>query len=490
MLDHVAAGIIAVDDAWRITWLSRGAAERLAVRPGQATGTGLWTYFEVGEALSVRLAEGLAAGTRGTVRAARVRRADRQLDLDVVAERWGGGEAESGAARVVVTLLDADERVAKESELARLQRALADSEQAALKISLLQSELTVGAQAPMIVGSSGPVLRLMDQIERVGPSPATVLIHGETGSGKELVARAIHARSRRAAKPLVAVNCASLPESLIESELFGHERGAFTGADRQRLGKFELADGGTLFLDEIAELSLAAQAKLLRVLQEGTIERVGGSETIQVDVRVIAATHRDLATAVERGRFREDLFYRLNVFRIDVPALRDRAEDVRPLAEHFHELHARRMARPVQPISERSMRRLLTYRWPGNVRELENAIERATVLASGTGELEVEIPEAPATRGGSRQATGSRDTSQIPRDVLLDLTVDQLQRLQIMHALETRRYKVFGAGGAADKLGLNPQTLLSRMDKLGIPRPRAMRAALGGSRRREEETGA
>jgi transcriptional regulator with GAF, ATPase, and Fis domain len=448
-------------------------------------GTGLGQFFEQGEAMVERLAGTIAGGGRGVARTVLVRREDRRTEVDVLVERLstGHGVGSGGGAGFVVVLLDADERVAQERELARLQKALADSEQQRRKMGVLQTELTGAADAPTMIGASGPVLRMLDQVERVAPSPATVLIHGESGSGKELVARSIHAQSQRAARPLVAVNCASLPETLIESELFGHERGAFTGADRQRLGKFELADGGTLFLDEIAELSLQAQAKLLRVLQEGTFERVGGTETIEVDVRLVAATHRDLAVQVERGRFREDLFFRLNVFRIEVPALRERAEDIRALAEHFHALHARRMARPVQPISERSMRRLLTYRWPGNVRELENAIERATVLASGTGELEVEIPEAPATRGGMSAgggSAGSRDTSQVPRDVLLDLTIDQLQRLQIMHALETRRYKVFGGGGAAEKLGLNPQTLLSRMDKLGIPRPRAMRAALRG----------
>jgi len=334
--------------------------------------------------------------------------------------------------------------------------------------------------ATRIIGSSAPMLRMIDQVDRVAPSSATVLIHGESGTGKELVARAIHERSPRAAKAWVALNCAAMPETLLESELFGHERGAFTGADRRRLGKFELADGGTLFLDEIAELSAAAQAKLLRVLQDGTFVRVGGAETIQSDVRLIAATHRDLADQVRRSRFREDLFYRLNVFRIDVPPLRERRADIKALVEHFHQHHARRMARPVLPVSERSMRRLHSYRWPGNVRELENTVERATLLASGP-ELEVEIPDTPDMQPDRGRGGADRDTSNVPRDVLLDLTLDQLQRLQIMHALETRGYRVFGEDGAAERLGINPQTLLSRMDKLGIPRPRAMRAQLNGN---------
>jgi transcriptional regulator with GAF, ATPase, and Fis domain len=346
----------------------------------------------------------------------------------------------------------------------------------------LGSEIAAqGAQAE-IVGASGALLRMLDEVYRVAASSATVLIHGESGSGKELVARTIHGRSPRAARPMVALNCAAIPESLLESELFGHERGAFTGADRQRMGKFELADGSTLFLDEVAELSPAAQAKLLRVLQERAFTRVGGSETIHTDVRLIAATHRDLAMRVRRGMFREDLFYRLNVFKIEVPPLRERAEDIAALAAFLHEKHARRLAREVLPISERSVRRMLAYRWPGNVRELENAIERATLLATGS-ELEVELPDTPALSAdgvGGPAEPGSRDTSAVPRDVLLDLTLDQLQRLQIMHAMETRGYRVFGADGAAEKLGINPQTLLSRMVRLGVPRPRAMRRALRG----------
>ena len=398
--------------------------------------------------------------------------ADRPTQVDLLLRAVEGG--------VCVVLLDAQERAAGRAELARLQSALAAAEKDLARMGALQRELAAPDESPRIIGSSAPMLRMMDQIERVAPTPATVLIHGESGSGKELVARAIHGGSPRARRALIAVNCAALPETLIESELFGHERGAFTGADRQRLGKFELADEGTLFLDEIAELSPQAQAKLLRVLQEGAFERVGGAETIHVDVRLVAATHRDLAQQVQRGRFREDLFYRLNVFKIEVPSLRDRREDIRALAEHFHTMHARRLARPVLPISERSMRRILTYRWPGNVRELENCIERATLLATGA-ELDVELPDsAPTTTPGSASsgAGAATDTSRIPRDVLLDLTLDQLQRLQIMHALETNKYRVFGEGGAAEKLGLHPQTLLSRMDKLGIPRPRLMRANL------------
>jgi transcriptional regulator with GAF, ATPase, and Fis domain len=390
--------------------------------------------------------------------------------------------------RVAVTIVDASSRVAAEGELARLSAMLSESERLRAKLSSLQREL---AQSPTgdgetMVGTSLALRRVREQIERVAPTNSTVLISGETGTGKELVARTIHASSSRAGQGFVAVNCAALPESLIESELFGHERGAFTGADRRRLGKFELADGGTLFFDEIAELPMSAQAKLLRVLQDGCLERVGGAETLKVDARVVAASHRDLARQVERGRFREDLFYRLNVFRIEVPPLRERREDLRQLAEHLYARVAARLARPVLPLSEGSLRRIMAYNWPGNVRELANAIERATLLGDGP-ELEIQIPDSPlvetkygpnGTAGSLGVAGGSagRGSSTTTRDVLLDLTLEQLQRLHITHALESCGYHVFGESGAATRLDINPFTLLSRMDKFGIPRPRMMRA--------------
>ncbi len=371
---------------------------------------------------------------------------------------------------LLAIFLDASPRTTLEAEVRKLHDQIAELRKSTSRLTEVSSALT-SAEPPSIVGSSAPFLHMLDQVARVAPTEATVLIQGETGSGKELVARAVHAASPRARRAIIAVNCASLPESLIESELFGHERGAFTGADQRRLGKFELADNSTVFLDEIAELSPQAQAKLLRVLQEGTIQRVGGTEDIAVDVRVIAATHRDLAQRVQKRLFREDLFYRLNVFRIDVPALRDRREDIRPLVEYLHEKHARRMAKPVLPIADRSMRRLLAYQWPGNVRELENTVERATLLSPGP-ELEIEILPSPATTSAA-----NRSQTSVPRDVLLDLTLDQLQRLQIVHALETSTYKVFGPSAAAAKLDINPRTLLSRMDKLGIPRPRELKAS-------------
>lgn len=498
-VEAVGIGLVGVDSAWRVVWANAAATERVGAGVVSGEGRGLIgamfeSFFEEGDDIRRRLDRGLVERGQGFAADARVRGVEAETFVDVWARRTPGEPARaSGAARasaqrgetaLVLALVDAGGRAALRSELSRLRDALASSERARERLGELRREMSDAAAPPTIIGSSAGMRRVLEQAERVAPTGATVLIHGETGSGKDLVARLIHARSVRGAEAFIAVNCAALPETLIESELFGHERGAFTGADRQRLGKFELADRGTLFLDEIAELSPAAQAKLLRVLQGGAFERVGGSETITADVRLIAATHRDLARQVERGRFREDLFYRLNVFRIDVPPLRDRREDLRALIAFLHERHARRMGRPALPLSERSVRRVLAYRWPGNIRELENAVERATLLSDGP-ELEIELPDAPtpepaASAERREGGAGGRGADSSPRDVLLDLSSEQLARIQIMHALETSRYRVFGEGGAAARLGVHPQTLLSRMDKYGIPRPRAVRRAERG----------
>jgi transcriptional regulator with GAF, ATPase, and Fis domain len=472
LLDVCPLPALLLDGGAGLVAVNRHAAERLGIERGSASGVRLHAVFVNGEDVPRRLREaGLSVGDR-PARFEDLTHVDSGARSDLVVGRVEVG----GASSYVALVLDASERAAHRDEIERLNGALAEARRAREKSVAIQREIVSAGEAPRIIGASGPMLRMLGELDRVAPADATVLIHGESGSGKELVARAIHERSSRRDGPWIALNCAAMPETLLESELFGHERGAFTGADRRRLGKFELADGGTLFLDEIAELSPAAQAKLLRVLQDGTFVRVGGAETLLASVRLVAATHRDLAQQVQRGRFREDLFFRLNVFRLDVPPLRERAEDIKPLAEFFHERHARRLGREPVALSARSLRRMLSYRWPGNVRELENTIERATLLAGGP-ELDVQLPDAPLA-GRSGEAGASRDTTAVPRDVLLDLTLDQLQRLQIMHALETSSYRVFGERGAAKKLGINPQTLLSRMDKLGVPRPRAMRAAM------------
>ncbi len=379
----------------------------------------------------------------------------------------------------MVVMVDASKEGAALETAAQLSARLAESEKQRARLASVTAELAGGPadEPPVMIGHSAALQRVREQVSMVAQSDATVLIHGETGSGKELVARSIHAESRRRQRAFVAVNCAALPESLIESELFGHERGAFTGADRQRLGKFEVADGGTLFLDEVAELPLQAQAKLLRVLQDGSFQRVGGTETVWVDVRVVTATHRELARQVERGQFREDLFYRLNVFRIEVPPLRERREDLKDLAEYLHRRVAKRMARTPRPLSAASLRRIMAYRWPGNIRELANAVERATLVPEGE-ELEIQLPDSPAPemsgRGGAAGSGGGSPRTQT-RDILLDLTAEQLERLHIMHVMESCGGRVFGPKGAAAKLEVNPRTLLSRMDRYGIPRPRDLK---------------
>jgi len=314
-----------------------------------------------------------------------------------------------------------------------------------------------------IVGQSPALKKVLGQVERVAATDATVLILGETGTGKELFARAVHAASPRRERPLVKVNCAALPETLIESELFGHEKGAFTGATARRAGRFELADGGTIFLDEIGDLPLALQAKLLRVLQEGELERLGSPETRRVDVRVIAATNRDLAKRAAEGTFREDLYYRLNVVPLTLPPLRERAGDVRLLVEHVLARAAVRFGRPVPAVPEAVMAAFEAYAWPGNVRELANVVERAVILSDGPN-LRLDEP-----LGAARPPTAAEATTGAAAGV----TMEEVERAHILHVLGTTGWRVRGDGGAAEVLGLNPSTLRSRMKKLGIERPQA-----------------
>jgi transcriptional regulator with GAF, ATPase, and Fis domain len=296
----------------------------------------------------------------------------------------------------------------------------------------------------------------------VASTDTTVLILGETGTGKELLARAIHARSKRSDRPLLKVNCAALPGSLIESELFGHEKGAFTGAATKRVGRFELADGATIFLDEIGDLPLELQVKLLRVLQEGEFERLGSSKTIKVDVRVITATNRDLRRAMAERKFREDLYYRLNVYPISLPPLRERKEDIAPLAADFLAEAGRRLGRPFDSIPQQVLEQLQNYRWPGNVRELQNVIERAALVSPGRS---LRLPEgwAPAHEAivSSTKRNGSRTEG---------LTLEELERQHVLQVLRQTHWRIEGTHGAAALLGINPSTLRSRMHKLGIRR--------------------
>ena len=295
---------------------------------------------------------------------------------------------------------------------------------------------------------------MLHKISQVAPLDSTVLITGETGTGKELVARAIHGASLRKDRPLIRVNCAALSPTLIESELFGHEKGAFTGAEARKLGRLELANGGTLFLDEIGEFPVDLQSKLLRVLQDGEFERVGGSKTIKVDARIIAATNRDLKQDVDKGRFREDLWYRLNVFPITTPPLRDRRDDIPVLTDHFVRRFARTLGKPITAISPDTLTKLCQYSWPGNIRELANVIERAVINSRGS------------------VLRLSEDFSPEMETITASIkTLEENERDHIIQVLEDLRWRVEGDNGAARVLGINPSTLRTRMGKLGIQRP-------------------
>ena len=315
---------------------------------------------------------------------------------------------------------------------------------------------------PRIVGDSDALRRVLDMVRVVAPTDATVLINGETGTGKELIAEAIHKRSGRSNGPFVKVNCAAIPAGLLESELFGHERGAFTGAVGRSIGRFERANCGTLFLDEIGDLPLELQPKLLRVMQERQFERLGASATIQTDVRLICATHQNLGAMVNERQFRADLFYRVSVFPIELPPLRDRAEDIRSLAHHFAMNYAARMHKRITSISEEFMAALMRHSWPGNVRELQNLIERSVILSpsavlSGCPPEPTHIEQQGSKRGDSPAR----------------ITLEQMQRSHILHALERAEGVVGGRHGAAAWLGLPRTTLLAKMKRLGITPPRS-----------------
>jgi len=339
-----------------------------------------------------------------------------------------------------------------------LRKALSEVEELKNKLQAenvyLQEEIKNQHNFEQIVGVSSVIKKVFQNIERVARTDSTVLITGETGTGKELVSRALHNLSNRKNSPLITVNCAALPAGLIESELFGHEKGAFTGAHARKKGRFELADGGTIFLDEVGEIPIETQMKLLRVLQEHDFERVGGTQKLKVDVRVIAATNKDLEQLVKVGIFRADLFYRLNIFPIMVPALRERSEDIPLLANYFVNKFSRGMGKKIDRVSPRVQNDLITYSWPGNVRELANVLERAVILCDG-GVLDPEHVTISGT---------AHSKSEI-------LNMEEIERQHILKALDKTKWRVGGAGGAAVLLGLNRTTLIARMKKLGIVRP-------------------
>jgi DNA-binding NtrC family response regulator len=324
-----------------------------------------------------------------------------------------------------------------------------------------------------LVGQSSGLRHVVSQIDVVAPTEASVLILGETGTGKELVAHEIHQRSARKEGPLVRVNCASIPRELFESEFFGHVKGSFTGAVKDRAGRFETAEGGTIFLDEVGEIPLDIQNKLLRVLQEKRYERVGGDVTRRANVRIVAATNRDLKKAVAAGRFREDLYYRLNVFPIQVPPLRERMDDIPLLAKHCVELSTRELKCAKPRLTRAAVTHLQSYDWPGNVRELRNVIERAVILARG-GVLDFDLPitgqAAPPARPGPKTDSSAGNPAAQPR-FLTEVEVELFERDNLLHALEAANWKISGPDSAAELMGLKPTTLLSRMTKWGLKRP-------------------
>jgi PAS domain S-box-containing protein len=387
---------------------------------------------------------------------------------DFVARRWDHtvfpAEAtlsrfeSRGATYFTLILRNVDERIEAEKQV---QLLLQETE-------YLREEVRAIPGQGELLGRSEGMAAVFSAIKQVAKTNATVLINGETGTGKELIARSIHRASERAEKPLVTVNCAAIPANLVESELFGHERGAFTGAVTRREGRFALAQGGTIFLDEIGEMPLEVQPKLLRVLQEGEFEPLGGSKTVRVDVRVVAATHRDLRQMVRDGKFREDLYFRLHVFPIHLPALRDRGADVGLLAAAFTERFARRAGKRIQPLTETQLHLLRDYDWPGNVRELQNVIERAIILTAGK-ELQLHrammgfTPAAPRSQPVAQPAvTESR--------VLAVQEMEEFERANILRALEACSWRVSGDSGAARLLGLPATTLSSRMKALKVER--------------------
>ena len=390
--------------------------------------------------------------------------------LDLVMSAISDRDASGRVHRMLVASKDVTERNHAER---KLRATLAENARLRKEIErerdYLREEVSVSMNFGRIVGTSAALKHMLSQVEAVAQTPANVLVLGESGVGKELVARAIHARSPRAEAPLVKVNCASIPKELFESEFFGHVKGAYTGAQRDRVGRFQLADGGTIFLDEVAEIPIESQGKLLRVLQESEFERVGDDVTSSVDVRVIAATNRNLEKLMIGGTFREDLFYRLSVFPIEVPPLRERPEDVIQLARHFLEDVCNDFGRTPYNLSQRQADTIRAYDWPGNVRELKNVIERAVILSKGNAlRLDLSMPDKHPAQPESKDIQDPTATDR----VMTDKQMRELQKRNIIAALDATNWKVSGKDGTAELLDVRPTTLYDRLKALGIKRPR------------------
>ncbi|HEY3963645.1 MAG TPA: sigma 54-interacting transcriptional regulator [Planctomycetaceae bacterium] len=467
LYDEAPIAYVKEDLQSRFISANRAAQRILGIRPEEVPGTiGISLVPETPDAQR-RVTEAFASIGRGTDTGGVVLELRRKDNGNPVWVQWWS-RPDPGGKYTRTMFVDITDRVLMEQETTRL----------AAENLYLQEEIKSVHNFDEIVGQSPVLLDSLEKVGRVAKTDASVLITGETGTGKELIARAVHSGSRRHDKPLIKLNCAALPSSLVESELFGHEKGAFSGAISRRIGRFELAEGGTIFLDEIGELPMEAQVKLLRVLQEREFERVGGSEPIKVDVRVIAATNRDLLKAVREGKFRDDLYYRLNVFPIALSALRDRSGDVPLLVQFFVAQFAARVGVRIDAVGQATMERLIHYPWPGNIRELENVLERAVILSnSPTLEIDPEVfvtatpdrsPPTCAPIWPASEAAQSALTADGPSRRLESL--ESSQRAHILTALQQTAWIIAGPRGAAQILALHPNTLRSRMKKLGIKR--------------------
>ncbi len=464
MLHTVDAGgyIVSVTDHW---------LQKMGYARDEVVGRSIMDFYS--EAYRKRFAEGrlqdvISGGEFSNQERQMVTKDGQVLDLvmSAISERDEAGRV----YRMLVASKDVTERIRAER---KLRTALAENARLRKEIErerdYLREEVDVSMNLGRIVGKSPALKQMLSKVEAVAETPANVLILGESGVGKELVARAIHARSPRSAAPLVKVNCASIPKELFESEFFGHVKGAFTGAQRDRVGRFQLADGGTIFLDEVGEIPMDLQGKLLRVLQESEFERVGDDITRSVDVRVIAATNRNIEKLMVDGKFREDLFYRLSVFPVEVPPLRQRREDVMQLAQHFLESICHDFGRAPLKLTQNQAAIIRAYDWPGNVRELKNVIERAVILSKGnTLRLELSMPGSDPTLAHSAGAEGPGPAEQ----VLTDGQMREFQKRNIIAALDATDWKISGKDGTAELLGVRPTTLYDRLKAFGIKKSR------------------
>jgi PAS domain S-box-containing protein len=471
LFDEAPIAYVHEDMESRFIHINKAAMKILGIRPGEVQG--FQGVSLVPDSIEAKrgVNEALASIAAGNEASGVILELQRKDDGRPIYLQWWS-RPDPSAHYTRTMFIDITERVLLEREQARVRA----------QNIYLQEEIKSVHNFEEIIGGSSGLVGVLEDVRRVAPTDATVLIYGETGTGKELVARAIHSRSRRADKPFIKVNCAALPAGLVESELFGHERGAFSGAIQRRIGRFELAHHGTIFLDEIGEMPLDVQVELLRVLQEGEFERVGSSQTTKVDVRVIAATNRDLARSIREGSFRQDLYYRLSVFPFTVPPLRERAEDIPLLVRFFAQKYGPQVGRRVESIDAATMRRLVEYSWPGNIRELENLIERALILTSSdvlhVGP-EILGPPVSGAVAPSKISVARREPNPEPSPAAPlaespphdGSSLAAVQRAHMLRVLDATNWVIEGERGAAARLGMKPATLRFRMKKFEISRP-------------------